>query len=173
MTTDWMCGQAMQIYLGTKCGSPKEMNGQFKAKWCDPPRSPLCREWLSFLSGWHALVHRSGCGLRGWPPAPPSIYQICQRFDLPVPDWGVSNAELHGWDHLKALADKLNARHQYLASLTPETRSRLYKVEALMRRLEQDRDYALKGWVQTSPGAWHSGRPLLHLVNGERLFAWT
>jgi len=62
-----------------------------------------------------------------------------------VPPWAVRNAELHGWEHLSAVAGKLNARHRYLVSLTPEARLRLYSVEAQMRRFEQDRDWALMG----------------------------
>jgi hypothetical protein len=42
-----------QIYLAARCGAPRERNGQFRALWCDPPRSPLCREWADFLCGWH------------------------------------------------------------------------------------------------------------------------
>jgi hypothetical protein len=162
LTQTWMCSQIMQLYLATKCGSPKEVDGQYRAlKWCDPPRSPLCREWVSFLSRWHALVYRSSCRLRGWPPAPPTILEFCRRYDLPVPPWAVRNAELHGWEHLSAVADKLNARHRYLVSLTPEARLHLYSVEAQMRRFEQDRDWALMGWTQTAPGCWHWPRLLL------------
>ena len=51
--------------------------------------------------------------------------------------------------------------HRYLASLTSEARLEQFKVERWMRRLAQDRDWALNGWVQTSPSTWHCYRHLL------------
>ena len=60
LTSHWMCAMASQISLATRCGAPRERDGQFKAHWCDPPRSPLCREWVVFLCGWHSIVHQAG-----------------------------------------------------------------------------------------------------------------
>ena len=37
MTSHWMCAMASQINLATRCGAPRERNGQFRALWCEPP----------------------------------------------------------------------------------------------------------------------------------------
>jgi hypothetical protein len=154
LTSHWMCAMASQISLATRCGAPRERDGQFKEHWCDPPRSPLCREWVVFLSGWHSIVHSAGCWRRGKPPAPPTIWEFCQRNDLPVPPWATLNAELHSWEHLRPVANRLNARHAYLVTLSRETRLRLYVVESQMRRMQQDRLWASLGYVQTGPCTW-------------------
>jgi hypothetical protein len=157
VTSHWMCAMASEINLATRCGAPRELNGQFRALWCDPPRSPLCSEWLDFLCGWHRIVHRAGYWRRGTtPPAPPTIWEFCQRYDLPVPPWATLNAELHGWDHLKPVANRLNSRHAYLVSLSRETRLRLYTIESEMRSMERDRQWASEGLVQTDPCTWRS-----------------
>jgi hypothetical protein len=157
VTSHWMCAMASQINLATRCGAPRERNGQFRALWCDPPRSPLCREWVDFLCGWHRIVHRAGFWRRGTtPPAPPTIWEFCQRYDLPVPPWATLNAELHGWEHLRPVANRLNSRHAYLVSLSRETRLRLYTVESEMRSMERDRQWASEGLVQTDPCTWRS-----------------
>jgi hypothetical protein len=142
-----------QIYLAARCGAPRERNGQFRALWCDPPRSPLCREWVVFLCGWHSIVHCAGYWRRGsTPPAPPTIWEFCQRYDLPVPPWATLIAELHRWEHLRPVANRLNSRHAYLVALSRETRLHLYAVESEMRSMERDRQWGF----QVTGGVFHS-----------------
>ena len=92
---------------------------------------------------------------------PPSIFSFRESFDLPLADWAIETAKLHGWQDMLALAERQAERHRYLANLTPEARSELLKMERWMRWLERDRDNALRGYTQTGPGAWHWPRPLL------------
>src|SRR6476660_8911455 len=125
MNSIWMGTQMVQLYLATRCGSPREFDGQYRSrKWSDPPRSPLYREWVAFLSNWHRIIHHSGpdCRQKGWPVVPPTIFKFCQKFDLPVAPWAIDNARRHGWTDLIEVADELNARHAHLASLSQETR---------------------------------------------------
>jgi hypothetical protein len=60
-------------------------------------------------------------------------------------------AELHGWEHLRRVANRLNSRHAYVVTLSRETRLRLYAVESEMHSMEQDRQWASMGLVQTDP----------------------
>ena len=157
MTSHWMCAMASQINLATRCGAPRERNGQFRALWCDPPRSPLCSEWVGFLCGWHSIVHCAGYWRRGTTaPAPPTIWEFCQRYDLPVAPWATLNAELHGWEHLRPVANRLNSRHAYLVTLTRETGLTIYAVESEIRSMQRDRQWASEGLVQTDPCTWRS-----------------
>src|ERR1700704_1411251 len=146
VTSHWMCAMASQINLAARCGAPRERNGQFRARWCDPPRSPLCREWVDFLCGWHRIVHCAGYWHRGeTPPGPPTIWDFRQTYDLPVPPWATLNAELHGWEPLRPVANRPNSRHAYLITLSRHTRLRLYAVESEMRSMERDREWASMG----------------------------
>jgi hypothetical protein len=112
---------------------------------------------VDFLCGWHRIVHRAGYWRRGeTPPAPPTIWEFCQRYDLPVPPWATLNAELHGWEHLKPVVNRLNSRHAHLVTLSQETRLHLYAVESEMRSMERDREWASMGLVQTDPCTWQS-----------------
>ena len=43
----------------------------------------------------------------------------------------------------------------------PEARARLYQAERWMRRMEQDRAWALQGWTKTSLSRWTCRRLLL------------
>jgi hypothetical protein len=115
------------------------------------------------MSAWHRLLHDGNPEARSknWPIAPPSIWKFSESFDLPLGDWAIENAKIHGWTDMLALSEKQAARHRYLNALTPEGRLDLFKLERWVRRLSQDRDWALNGWTQTGPGRWHSRRLLL------------
>ena len=159
MTSHWMCAMALQQRLARSCGSPRESyprDGRSRPNpRPDPPRAPSCREWIAFLSGWHQIVHGAGHWRRGSvPPSPPTIWEFCERYDLPIPRWAIVNAELHGWHHVEPQIERLAARHAHLASLSADARGQLYEIESLMRRMERDRSFASKGWIQTKPGCW-------------------
>jgi len=156
--------QMRKLWLATSCGSPREYDGQYRSEvWSDPPRAVTLIEWITFLEGWHRIIHAAGYHARGkgWPPEPPSIFRFSESFDLPLASWAIETAKLHGWQDMLALAERQAERHRYLASLTREARLELFKVERWMRRLAQDRDWALNGWVQTASGPWHWHRHLL------------
>jgi hypothetical protein len=157
MTSRWMCTMARKLTLARSCGSPRERYSQDSRSKPrpDPPRAPSCREWIEFLSDWHRIVHVPGYRRRGTvPPAPPTIWEFCEGYDLPVPRWAILNAEIHGWHHVQPLIDRLTARHAHLASLSADARRQLYETESLMRRMERDRTFASNGWVQTGQGHW-------------------
>jgi hypothetical protein len=93
-----------------------------------------------FLSRWHRIVHAAGYWLRGEVPLPPpTIWEFCERYDLPVPRWAILNAELHGWRHVEPLIKKLTARHAHLATLSADARRQLYEIESLMHRMGHER----------------------------------
>jgi hypothetical protein len=111
---------------------------------------------ISFAAG-TGIVHRAGYWRRGTtPPAPPTIWEFCQWYDLPVPPWAMLNAELHGWEHLRPVANRLNSRHAYLVTLSWETRLNRYAVESEKCSMERDREWASMGLVQTDPCTWRS-----------------
>jgi hypothetical protein len=88
MTSHWMCAMARKQTLARSCGSPRETYSQDSRSKPrpDPPRAPSCREWIEFLSGWHQIVHAAGYWRRkSLPPAPPTIWEFCKVYDLPVP----------------------------------------------------------------------------------------
>ena len=157
MTSQWMCAMARKQTLARSCGSPRERYSQDSRSKPrpDPPRAPSCREWIEFLGGWHRIVHAAGYWYSGTvPPSPPTIWEFCEQYDLPIPPWAILNAELHGWDHVMPLIERLTARHAHLASLSPDARQQLYETESLMHRAERDRNMASKGWVQTERACW-------------------
>jgi hypothetical protein len=159
MTSHWMCAMALQQSLARSCGSPRESNGRHGHSRSeprpDPPRAPTCREWIGFLSGWHRIVHAAGYWRRReLPPGPPTIWEFCERYDLPVPRWAILNAELHGWQHIEPLIERLAARHAHLAGLSVDARRQPYGMESLLRRMEHDRNLASTGCIQISPGCW-------------------
>ncbi|PWT78345.1 MAG: hypothetical protein C5B58_15395 [Acidobacteria bacterium] len=147
--------------LARSCGSPKERHSEDSGSRPrpDPPRAPSCCEWIELLSGWHRIVHAGGYWRRGTvPPAPPTIWEFCEVYDLPIPPWAILNAEIHGWDHLKPLIETLTARHAHLASLSVDARRELYEAESRMQRMEYDRKMAANGWVRTKLGwRWTAG----------------
>jgi hypothetical protein len=148
---------ALKQTLARSCGSPRERYPQDSRSKSqpDPPRAPSCREWIAFLSGWHQIVHAAGhWRRRNLPPSPPTIWKFCEQYDLPIPRWAILNAELHGWQHIEPLAERLTARHAHLASLSADARRELYEMESLMRRMERNRCLASNGWTQTKPGCW-------------------
>jgi hypothetical protein len=150
--------------LATHCGSPHLYDSQWVGEGrSDPPRPATVEEWLGLMSAWHRLLHDGNPEGRSknWPIAPPSIWKFSESFDLPLGDWAIENAKIHGWTDMLALSETQAVRHRYLASLTSEARLELFRVERWMRRLAQDRDWALNGWVQTGSGAWHWRRRLL------------
>jgi hypothetical protein len=79
------------------------------------------------------------------------------KFDLPVAPWAIDNARRYGWTDLIEAADELNARHAHLASLSQQTRERLYALEAETRWMERDRDSALKGTSRSTNALGGSG----------------
>jgi hypothetical protein len=150
--------------LATHCGSPRLYDSQWiNEGWSDPPRPASVAEWLELMSAWHRLLHGGNPEARSknWPLAAPTIFKFSADFDLPVPAWAVENATRHGWADLLELAETLDDRHVYLRSLTPGQRLELFKVERCMRHLQQDRAWALLGYVQTGPCKWAMGRRLL------------
>jgi hypothetical protein len=118
------------------------------------------------MEAWHRLVHSGVKDARSknWPIQPPTIYRFCEIYDLPLAGWAIENAELHGWNDQLELAESLKKRHEYLCSLSPAARMELYKMQGYMRRLESDREWSLKGYVQTGPGRWSWGIRLLQGV---------
>jgi hypothetical protein len=154
-----MCAIALKQKLARGCGSPRERRPQDRLSKMeaeiDPPRAPSCREWISFLSGWHQIVHQAGYWRRrSVPPAPPTIWQFCEQYDLPIPQWAMLNAEIHGWYHVNPLIETLTVRHAYLSSLSGYGRQQLYEMESLIRRMERDRCLGQDGWIQTKPWRW-------------------
>jgi hypothetical protein len=144
--------------LATLCGSGRLYDSQWVCEgWSDPPRPPSITEWLDLMSAWQRLVHTGSPEARSsrWPTPPPTIWSFCRSYDLPVPEWAIENAQRHGWTDMLDLAGKQADRHAYLCSLTTQSRLSLYKMERWMSRLERDREWALKGYVQTGPATWH------------------
>jgi hypothetical protein len=154
--------------MARSCGSPGENrhDGDSRSEpRPDPPRSPSCRQWIVFLSGWHRIVHAGGYWRRReLPPSTPNIWEFCERYDLPVPRWAILNAELHGWRHLEPLIARLAARHAHLASLSADAREQVSQMESLLRRMEHDRQFASTGCIQTKPGRWEWSVRLLSQI---------
>ena len=132
MNTRWMGLQSRSLWLATACGSPTQYDGQYRSQvWSDPPRPITVQEWVVFLDGWHRIIHAGNIDARskGWPPAPPTIWQFSQSYDLPIGEWAIENAQRHGWLDMLALARKQAERLAYLRSLTPESRLSLFAME--------------------------------------------
>ena len=138
MNTRWMGLQSRSLWLATACGSPTQYDGQYRREvWSDPPRAITVQEWVVFLDGWHRIIHAGNIDARskGWPPAPPTIWQFSQSYDLPIGDWAIENAQRHGWTDKIELARKQAERHEYLRSLSAESRLSLFAMERRLRHL--------------------------------------
>jgi site-specific recombinase XerD len=61
----------------------------------------------------------------------------------------LENAHRHGWPDKLELAAKQAERHEYLRSLTSESRLRLFKMQHYVERLEDDPGDGLKGYTRT------------------------
>jgi hypothetical protein len=97
------------VQLATHCGSPRLYDSQWVGEgWSDPPRPATVEEWLGFMSAWHWLLHSGNPEARSknWPIAPPSIWKFSESFDLPLGDWAIENAKIHGWTDMLALSEK-------------------------------------------------------------------
>jgi hypothetical protein len=156
--------QWLPARLATHCGSPLLYDSQWvREGWSDSPRPVTIKEWLELMSAWHRLLHAGSPEARSknWPVAPPSIWRFSESFDLPVGDWAIENARLHGWTEMLVLAERQAQRNAFLCTLAPETRRHLYETRRWMKRLKRDRYWASRGYVQTSPATWTMGRRLL------------
>jgi hypothetical protein len=134
--------------LALHCGAGRLYDSQWARdeSWSDPPRAPSITEWLKFLSSWHyqrSLSHPEARS-KNWPGPPPTIWEFCEGYDLPVPDFAIENAQRHGWTDKLTIAAKQAERHAYLQSLTSESRLRLFKMQRYMERLKHDREMASK-----------------------------